>query len=139
MSAGGFRRALVEVLDGAQNYGSELAILVAPIEAQHATCDVLLRVVRNRFYPPLPEEGLLSNPSLEIKGAAEYLAEALPDQIAAALEPLDGVLDTARELAEYVEELLGALGETHGLGAADENAKRLAQGILRALPAGVDK
>jgi hypothetical protein len=77
---------------------------------------------------------------LEIKGVAEYLTSTLPDRIAiaAGIELIDAVLDDARELAEYAEQLINALEETLGVGPSDLHALRLAQGILRALPQGVD-
>lgn len=110
----------------------------APINANRTLTVAVLDAVRD-VYQKLPDsDSLATDPDLALEEAAASIADEVPDLIANALELFDEQLDKARELAEYVVELVDALeGDPElGLGENDHHARRIARDLLRDMPPG---
>jgi len=90
-----------------------------------------------QIYPDLPTEGLYHDLSIELGEIVDGIAARQADLLEA-IDQIEPVLEDACELAAYTASLVKALGESMGLNAADHEARRRCERIMRALPVGVD-
>lgn len=128
-----YRSEVAKVLEEAESVGRGVA--------ENAAIASSRSLALARVLDALADYGGWSVESLEdveddLTTAGLWFAEDLPCQVREALSSVDELVEAARDLAEYVDQLVGALEGTFGLGEDDQRARRIARDVLRAVPLG---